>query len=58
MLSDYNNGFLVSEQLWSEVKPLYEKLRTFVKKRLYSYYDYSDENFNETNAFPIYMTGK
>lgn len=58
MLSDYNDGYVQSEQLWNEIKPLYDTLRVFVKKRLYTYYNYSDEeNYNETDTFPVYMTG-
>lgn len=59
MLSDYDDGFIISEGLWNEVKPLYDKLRSFVKKRLYTYYNYTEEeNFNETDTFPVYLSGK
>lgn len=58
MLSGYNDGFFVCEGLWNEIKPLYDKLHSFVKKRLFTYYNYSMENLNETDAFPAFMTGK
>lgn len=58
MLSDVNDGYSLAEKLWREVEPLYNKLRAFVKKRLFTYYGCSEENFNETDVFPVYMTGK
>lgn len=53
MLSDYDDGFAVSQKLWYEIKPLYDKLRAFVRKRLYAYYNYSEED-----VFPVYMSGE
>lgn len=58
MLADYDNGFSVSEGLWNEVKPLYDKLHSFVRKRLYTYYNYSEDNLNETGPFPVFMSGR
>lgn len=58
MLSDCDDGFSISEGLWNEVKPLYDKLHSFVRKRMYAYYNYSEENFNETGTFPVFMSGK
>lgn len=58
MLSDYDDGYAVAQRLWNEVQPLYDKLRAFVKKRLYTYYRYAEDNSNETDVFPVYMSGK
>lgn len=58
MLAGYEDGYSVSESLWREVKPLYDKLHAFVKKRLYTYYNYTDQNFNENDTFPVFLSGK
>lgn len=54
MMTDINEGYDLANSLWEEVKPLYDKLQTFVLARFNNYYNNSLENSTE---IPIYLLG-
>ena len=50
----------IAEQLWQEVKPLYEQLHAYVRRKLHNYYKANfpnDDVVNEFGAIPAHLLG-
>lgn len=58
MLSDCEDCYELAHNLWDEVQPLYQKLHTFVRTRLYKYYKIVETEANSTDYIPVYLLGK
>ena len=50
----------ITENLWQEVKPLYEQLHAYVRRKLYNYYKEKfpqDDVVSEFGAIPAHLLG-
>ena len=51
----------IAENLWQEVKPLYEQLHAYVRRKLYSFYETKfpeKDVVSEFGAIPAHLLGR
>ena len=51
----------IAENLWQEVKPLYEELHAYVRRKLYNYYKENAPEYDgitEFGAIPAHLLGR